>query len=164
MRTKSGLSVIGDTGEPTNDVPFEQGQVDQEYWGNPEDTKAPEGLPEPTLWRVIVMPVQPPAMSKGGIALTYLSTDAESHLQVIGRLVALGPVAFKSDKFAAGPVDRERIALGQTVEGAPKLGDWVLYPKYSGSRLVFKGTKLVLMNDDEIQAVTSGPEGFRIYL
>ena len=160
----SKVKLVGMDDSPNHEADFADGQVDQEYWENPEDHEAPADIPSPMLWRVLVMPVQPRTKTQSGIVLPEMARDAESHLQVIGKVVAMGPVAFKSDKFIAGPEDRARIERGDRVADAPAIGGWVVYPRYTGQRVVFRNTKLVMMNDDEILGRANGPDGFRIYL
>lgn len=129
-------------------------------WQNPEDTKIPGGLPEPTLWRVLIMPVQPRRKSKGGIILVDATQDSEAHLTYLGKIVALGPIAGKKDEF--------RDALSKTPEVYHwdfKVGDWVMFGRHGGQRIEFKGVKLVMIADDEIMAkLPNGPEGYRIYI
>ena len=72
-------------------------------WQNPEEIAVPTDLPRPSIWRILVMPVQPKKVSKGGIVLPSMAQDAEGHLQIIGKVAALGPLAYRSWKFAAGP-------------------------------------------------------------
>lgn len=122
-----------------------------------------EELPKPTLWRVLVLPKQPKKMSAGGIALPTMAVDAERHLNFIGQVLALGPLAGKSDKFLnpdwqPGHYDKPRWLWDV------KVGDWVVYGRYAGMAKEFKGVKLLTVNDDEITEVISGPDGFRVYL
>lgn len=136
-----------------------------ENWVNPDDVEAPEGLPAMMLWRVMVMPVQPKKVSKGGILLPEQSRDAESHLQFVGKLVAMGPLAGTSGKFVRpGLWNWLRFVLGGATEYGLKVGDWVIYGRYSGQRVEYKGTRLILMNDDEIIARATSVDGFKVYV
>lgn len=150
------------TEEAIDDTLYEAN--DNVGWMNPEDADIPEDLPAPFLWRVLVLPVQPKKVSTGGILLPTQSQDAEGHLQFVGRIAAMGPLAFRSFKFTSGAVDWARILTGNRVSGAPKVGDWVVYGRYNGQRCEYKGTRLIMMNDDELLCSTSGPSGFRIYI
>lgn len=133
-------------------------------WANPEDMAIPEDLPPPYSWRVCVMPVQPKRVSKGGIHLPVQAQDAEGHLQIIGKVVGLGPLAFRSSKLCASLMDRIRILFGRPVSWAPKIGDWVVYGRYTGQRTEYKNLRLVMMNDDELIAGAGSASGFRIYV
>lgn len=127
---------------------------DNQGWLNPEEVEIPPDLPQPLLWRVLVLPVQPQKVSRGGIVLPYQAQDAQAHLQVIGRVAAMGPLAGKSDKYR----------FEGSLHYGVGVGDWVMFPRYAGQRVEFKGLRLVSLNDDELLAKIAGPEGFRIHI
>lgn len=133
-------------------------------WANDIGTKVPDVLPRPFKWAVLVMPVQPKVMSKGGIELPKEVLDNQGHLQVVGKLIAIGPVAFKSPKLCAGIIDRLRVLFGLRVSGAPKIGDWVIYGRYTGMRFEFNGTRIIMMNDDELLGDPVEPQNIRVYV
>lgn len=119
-------------------------------WTNEVDREVPPGWPAPDFWRILVMPVKPRKVSKGGIVIPEEAQKAEQHLNYIGRVVAMGPLAYKSERFA-GVVP-------------PIPGDYVIYGRYAGQPLDHKGCKLLIVNDDEILARVSDPESLRIYV
>ena len=123
---------------------------DNQAWLNPEEVEIPDDLPQPLLWRLLVLPVQPKTVSRGGILLPPGAQDAEAHLQVIGKVAIMGPLVGKSDKFK-GCYD-------------VKVGDWVLFPRYGGQRMEYKNLRLIMLNDDELLAKINSPQGFRIYI
>lgn len=133
-------------------------------WLNPEDAEIPADLPQPRMWRVLVLPVQPKRVSRGGILLPTEAQDNEAHLQVIGKVAAMGPLAFRSFKHCADVWDCLRVVVGLRVRNAPKVGDWVGYSRYAGDRMEYKSVRLVVMNDDTLLLDLTGPEGFRIYI
>ena len=132
---------------------------------------------KPLLWRVLICPVQPRTLAKGGIALPSSVQDGEEHLNYVGKVVALGPLAGKSAKFENpdyGDWCRDndaRIARGERINDndpsrylwSVKEGDCVTYGRYAGQRMEWKGVKLILVNDDEILGIVDSIEGFRIY-
>lgn len=128
-------------------------------WANMEEVEVPADLPKPQLWRLIVLPVQPRKMSRGGIALPDVTRDNEGFLNYIGKVVAIGPLAGKKPEFEI-----------PTPYGAPisawnvKVGDWVVYGRYTGQKMEFRGVKFIVVNDDEILAVSNAPDGFRAYV
>ena len=128
-----------------------------EVFANTDDTEidlaAIRKAIKPLLWRVLICPVQPRTMSKGGIALPGAVQDGEEHLNYIGRVVSMGPLAGKSAKFE----------LGGGYAWDIKQGDIVTYGRYAGQRMEWKGVKLLAVNDDEIVAVVDSFESFRIY-
>lgn len=146
-----------------------------------------EELPQPTLWRVLVLPRQPKKMSKGGIALPETAQEAETHLNYIGQVLALGPLAGKSEKFQnpewMPPRDRADTAqryasalteiarFGHELPKAPrflwdvKVGDWVLFGRYSGMVITYKGVRLLNLNDDDItEILPHGPEHLKVWV
>ena len=129
---------------------------------NPEDTKVPDGHPQPLLWRVLVMPIQPRKRTASGLILTTTTQENEAHLNYIGKVVALGPLAGKSEKFLnpdfkLGPDSEPKYAW------RVRVGDWVVYGRYAGQRMEYKEVNLLMVNDDEILGVVDNPEGFRVY-
>lgn len=122
-----------------------------DYWLNPEDVKIPDGAPEPVLWRLLVVPVQPRRQSKGGIVLPDETREAEEHLSYIGKVIALGPMAGKKPEWPEGAYD-------------VKVGDWILFGRYSGQKIEYQGVKFLFLDDDNVLGKCSGPEGFRIYV
>lgn len=127
-------------------------------WVNAEDVDFPEGMPSAELWRVLVMPMQPRRMSRGEggaqIALPTMVADAEQHLNYIGLVVDMGPLAGKHEKFTHEGANHYRV----------KEGDWVIYGRYSGQKIEFRGVKLVMVNDDEILGIVKDREGFRVHV
>ena len=45
-----------------------------------------------------------------------------------------------------------------------KVGDWVIYGRYSGMPKEFKGMKFLTINDDDITDVIPSPDGFKIHI
>lgn len=121
-------------------------------------------LPQPTLWRVLVLPMQAKKMSAGGIALPESATEAEGHLQYIGQVLAVGPLAGKSDKYqnpewyGPGYFDIPRWLWDV------KVGDWIMYGRYSGLKITLKEVTLLMVNDDEIISKIDRPDGYRVYI
>ena len=133
-------------------------------WANDVGVKVPKVLPRPFKWAVLVMPVQPKQKSKGGIELPQEVLDNQGQLQVVGKVAALGPLAFRSRKLCAGLLDVLRVWFGLTIAGAPKVGDWVMYGRYTGMRFEFNGTRLIMVNDDELLADPIEPQNVRVYV
>lgn len=137
---------------------------DDSNWLNREDIVIPADLPQPTLWRILVMPVQPASRSKGthgsSIALPAQTQDSDSHLNYIGKVVAMGPLAGRNDRY----LNPEPDADGPFWLWDIGVGDWVAFGRYSGQRIEYQGVKFILVNDDEILAKVNGPDGFRAYI
>jgi co-chaperonin GroES (HSP10) len=125
----------------------EQDAVD---WVNDERRPLPpvNEILVPFGWKMLVMPMRVATETKGGIIIPQVRQDTDQYLNYVGRVVALGSLCFKHSKWAA---------MGLKPEDAPKRGDWVVYPIYQYQRIDFKGTKLILLNDDSFLATV--PEG-----
>lgn len=133
-----------------------------------------EELPRPTLWRVLVLPKQPKKMTASGIALPTAALEAERHLNFIGQVLALGPLAGRTEKFQNPYWESSYIneygCLKDPTPDEPrwawdiKVGDWVVYGRYAGMAKEFKGVRLLTVNDDEITEVIDGPDHFRVYV
>ena len=128
---------------------------------------------KPLLWRVLICPVQPRKLSKGGIALPESAQDAETHLNYIGRVVAIGPLAGRSEKFlnpdwrewrdSENKEPRAGAVVVPQYLWSVKEGDIVVYGRYSGQRMEWRGVRLLVVNDDEILGVVADINDFRVY-
>ena len=115
-----------------------------------EETNATIGshqLPIPLNWKVLVQPNQVKAKTSGGIYLPESSKDNEEYLTAHGTFCSLGDLAYR---------DRDTGKRWRS-EVSPKGGDRVTYGKYAGQKIVVKGVKFLLLNDDEITSIL--PDG-----
>jgi co-chaperonin GroES (HSP10) len=103
-----------------------------------------ERLPQPTGWRVLVMPYQGTIKTKGGLHLPDEVRDRESVATVVAYVLKLGPMAYS---------DKEKF-------GTPwcKEGQWVCIGRYSGSRFKIDGGEVRIINDDEVIATILEPD------
>lgn len=125
----------------------EQDRLD---WTNDEMKALPKPgeVIVPFGWKILVMPMRQRSVTKGGILIPQTRQDTDQYLNYVGRIVALGSLAFKHSKYAA---------MGLGAGDIPKVGDWLIYPIYQYARIDFKGTKLILLNDDSFLATV--PKG-----
>lgn len=126
-------------------------------WSN-EDTALPEGffegMPKPTYWRVMIMPIKPKEVSKGGIVLAKANQDAQEILNFLGKVVALGPAAGVHERLGGD---------GSTPgDGFPKVGEYVIYGRYAGQPLLYRNQKLIIVNDDEILGIVPNPDLLKV--
>ena len=104
-----------------------------------------EKLPNPTGYRLLILPFSPPEKTKGGILMAKQTLDQERIATVVGLVVRKGPDAYSDpDKFPDGPWCEE--------------GDWVIFGRYAGARFNIDGGDMRLLNDDEILATVNNPE------
>lgn len=95
----------------------------------------------PVEFKVLVRPKKVEEKTVGGIIIPESAKEKEKYATVEGVLVAIGTIAFTSPDW----LDK------------PKVGDTVLYDKYSGARVKGKDEEeYILLNDKEIGAVIYG--------
>lgn len=113
----------------------------------PEQELAVE-MPSPTLWRILVQPLAAQEHTDSGLALTKKTQEDQGFITVVGKITAMGSLAYKSDKFSD--------------ENSPGVGAWVLYPIQAGQKVeMADGRVYIIMNDDAVIARVSDPELYR---
>jgi len=106
-----------------------------------------ERLPQPTGWRVLVMPYQGKAKTASGLYIPDEVRERESVATTVAYVMKLGPLAYKDpDKF------------GPKSEPWCKEGQWVCIGRYSGSRFKIDGGEVRIINDDEVIATILEPD------
>ncbi len=93
---------------------------------------------KPLGGRVIVEPIEQEEMTAGGIILPETAKEKPQE----GKILAAGP--------GERDEDGERIAM------EVKVGDKVLYAKYSGTEVKMDGKKLLILRESDILAVVEG--------
>jgi co-chaperonin GroES (HSP10) len=129
-----------------------------------EETKAPtkealtpeniqgvvDELPEPSGWRILVLPFTPKEKTKGGLIIAQESLDRLRIATNCGYVLKMGPLAYKDkDKFDK-PWCKEK--------------DWVIFARYAGSRLPIEGGEIRILNDDEVLGTIQDPESVLHYI
>ena len=107
-------------------------------------TETVDELPEPSGYRILVLPFTPKNKTKGGILFSQESLDKARIATTCGYVLKMGDLAYKDkDKF-----------------GEPwcKKGDWVIFARYAGSRLPIEGGEVRILNDDEVLGTVKDPE------
>jgi co-chaperonin GroES (HSP10) len=113
---------------------------------NPEkiDGSSLERMPQPTGWKILVLPYRGKGATKGGILLTKETVDKEQLATVVAYVVKCGPLCYSDTKY-----------------GAPwcKEGQWVLIGRYAGARFKLEdGEEVRIINDDEVIATILNPD------
>lgn len=111
------------------------------------DKSLKERLPQPTGWRILVMPYQGKARTDGGIYIPDEIVKREQLSTVVAYVLKIGPLAYK---------DSAKFGEGQDPWCAE--GDWVCIGRYAGSRFRIDGGEIRIINDDEIIAKILDPE------
>ncbi len=108
-------------------------------------------LPQPSGWRILVLPFTPKEKTKGGIIIAQESLDKARIATNCGYVVKMGPMAYG---------DKEKFPTGAWC----KQGDWVIFARYAGSRLPIEGGEVRLLNDDEVLGTIKDPESVLHYI
>ena len=102
-------------------------------------------MPNPTGWRILILPYQGTAKTSGGIFIPGSVQEKNQISTQAGYVLKVGPLAYKdSDKFPDGPWCQEK--------------QWVMFARYAGSRFQIDGGEVRILNDDEILASILDPE------
>ena len=108
-------------------------------------------LPNPSGYRMLVLPFTPKEKTKGGILFSQESLDKARIATNCGYVLKLGPLCYQDkDKFPTGPWCKEK--------------DWVIFARYAGSRLPIEGGEVRLLNDDEVLGTVKDPESVLHYI
>ena len=110
-----------------------------------EVTNEKAKLPQPTGWRLIVLPFKMDERTKGGIIMNETTLEKQQVASQCGNVLAMGPQCY---------MDKERYPEGPWC----KVGDWVIFARYAGSRIQIEGGEIRLLNEDEILATIKNPE------
>ena len=104
-----------------------------------------ERMPEPTGWRLLILPYRGKGKTDGGIYLPDKVVEENTVSTQVGYVLKVGELAYKdSEKFPFGPWCEQ--------------GDWVMFARYAGSRFRIDGGEVRILNDDEILARIKEPE------
>ena len=102
-------------------------------------------LPQPTGWRMLVLPFKMKDKTKGGVILAEDTLERQQVASQVGLVMAMGPQCYKDkERYPEGPWCKEK--------------DWVMFARYAGSRIKIEGGEMRLLNDDEVLATIDSPE------
>jgi len=108
-------------------------------------TETVDQLPNPSGWRLLVLPFTPKDKTKGGILIAQETLDKLRIATNCGYVLKMGPLCYADkEKFETGPWCKK--------------GDWVIFARYAGSRLPIDGGEVRLLNDDEVLGTIKDPE------
>ena len=104
-----------------------------------------ERMPQPTGWRMLILPYRGKATTEGGIHIPNQVLDDCQIQTVVWYILRQGPLAYKdTNKFPDGPWCSEK--------------DWIIFPRYAGSRFRIEGGEVRIINDDEVLATIADPD------
>ena len=113
---------------------------------NPENIQEQVSqLPEPSGWRLLVLPFTPKEKTRGGILIAQESLDKLRVATNCGYVLKMGPLAYEDkEKYPTGPWCKK--------------GDWVIFARYAGSRFRIDGGEVRIINDDEVLSTITDPD------
>jgi len=118
-----------------------------------------ERIPQPTGWRILVMPYMGKEKTDGGVYVPDPVREREARATVTAYVAKVGPLAYKDiDKFGED-VDED----GNSLAAWCKEGDWVCIGRYAGSRFQIEGGEVRIINDDEVIATIVDPDDIKSY-
>ena len=109
-----------------------------------EITKETTKLPKPTGWRLLILPFRMKEKTDAGLLIGTETIDRQQVASQCGNILAMGDACYQ---------DKERYPNGPWC----KVGDWVVFARYAGSRIEIEGGEVRLLNDDEILATVQDP-------
>tara|TARA_R110000851_G_C13043556_1_gene562362 strand:- start:920 stop:1375 length:456 start_codon:yes stop_codon:yes gene_type:complete len=112
--------------------------------------KLKERLPQPTGWRLLVMPYMGKATTEGGIHIPDAIRDREALATVVAYVLKVGPLAY-----------RDSAKFGEESQSWCKEGDWVCIGRYAGARFKIEGGEVRIINDDEVIATIQEPDDIK---
>ena len=102
-------------------------------------------MPQPTGWRILILPYKGKAVTEGGIHLVQSQIDRESLATVVGYVVKMGPDCYKDESKFDHPWCQEK--------------QWVLIGRYAGARFKLGDeSECRIINDDEVIATILDPD------
>ena len=118
---------------------------DQWISGEEDDVNHPSPLPKMPGYTILIRPISVKTKTKGGILLPDSTRDDIAYLTTVGKVLAVGDIAYK---------DKHKFPKGDWC----KVGDYVCYGKHTGTKLIYKGIKLLLLYDDQIMMRVDSPK------
>ena len=103
-------------------------------------------LPEPKGYKLLIALPEVAETTDSGIIKSIKSQHEESISPVVGWVISMGSDASANfSRFPTGPYC--------------KVGDWVVFRAFSGTRIKIHGKEFRLINDDTVEAVVQDPRG-----
>ena len=131
----------------TTEVPRVKLALEEKYKSEPkkEISKEKTKLPQPTGWRILVLPFKMKDKTEGGLYLGQETVERQQVASQCGNVLAMGSECYQ---------DKKRYPNGPWC----KVGDWVVFARYAGSRIEIEGGEVRLLNEDEVLATIQDPK------
>ena len=110
-----------------------------------------ERMPQPTGYRMVVIPYKGKTTTEGGIQLLKETVDREALATVVALVLKMGPLCYNDkEKFGDTPWCKEQ--------------QWVLIGRYAGARMKLEdGEEIRIINDDEVIGTILDPNDIVSY-
>lgn len=119
--------------------------IPNDQWLTGDEVPDPSPLPRIPGVGILVRPVPIRRKSAGGILLPDTFRQEREYLNTVGRVLSLGELAF---------IDEDIYRKGPWV----KPGDYIVYSKFAGQKIFWKGVKLLIVKAAAIELVVDKPE------
>ena len=115
------------------------------------DKKILERMPQPTGYRMVVIPYKGKTTTEGGIQLLKETVDREALATVVALVLKMGPLCYNDkEKFGDTPWCKAQ--------------QWVLIGRYAGARMkLADGEEIRIINDDEVIGTILDPNDIVSY-
>ena len=113
-------------------------------------------LPQPTGWRILVMPYQGKDKTDGGVYVPDAVREREGRATVVAYVLKVGPLAYRDNQKFSESLDATLVPRPWCQEG-----DWVCIGRYAGSRFQIEGGEVRIINDDEVIATIIDPDDIK---
>ena len=115
------------------------------------DKKILERMPQPTGYRMVVIPYKGKTTTEGGIHLLKETVDRDALATVVALVLKMGPLCYNDkEKFGDTPWCEEQ--------------QWVLIGRYAGARMKLEdGEEIRIINDDEVIGTILDPNDIVSY-
>jgi co-chaperonin GroES (HSP10) len=124
-------------------------------WATPPEVPDPKVLPIITGYNVLIRPVGMESKTKGNILLPDSVTEDIKFLTNVGQVKAMGPQCYHDPNVK--PSDGAWFPHGRYKAPWCKVGDYVVWGKHQGVRLVIKGVTFILLQDELVLMTLNDP-------
>jgi hypothetical protein len=105
------------------------------------NTEIPEGLPDPGLWRVTLMPVRQIVETKSGLQMPPEFLDVQNWTHMLWKVCRVGPLVCRGPAWQGfDEYDLQAVR--------PKVGELYLCDPKAPRRYKYKGITFIVVNDD----------------
>lgn len=123
-------------------------------WVTPEEFPDPNPLPVITGYNLLIRPVS--IQEKvGSLFLPVSFTEDIKYLTNIGQVKAMGPLCYKDPNVK--PSDGGYFPHGRYGKPWCKVGDYVVWGKHQGVKIMIKGVAFVLLQDELVLMTLENP-------